>query len=60
MVFAHFQDDRQTGSSNRLSSIAHSHHSHRLIQPNESEVSITVIPAQKNKVFNHAKLSVHK
>jgi len=50
----------KTGSSNRSLSSARSH-SHRHIQPNKSEVSITVILARKT-VFDHAKLkeSVHK
>ena len=37
--FVHLQDDGQTGSSNRSSSRAHSR-SHRLIQPNKSEVLV--------------------
>jgi len=40
-----FKMTGKTGSSNRSSSRAHSH-SLRLIQPNKSEVSITVILAQ--------------
>ena len=46
----------KTGSSNRARS-----HSHSLIQPNKSEVSITVILARKT-VLDYAKLkeSVHK
>ena len=46
-----FKMTDKTGSSNRSSSIAHSH-SHGLIQPNESEVSITVILAQKKTKFS--------
>jgi len=47
---------KMTDKSNRARS-----HSHRLIQSNKSEVSITVILARKT-VFDHAKLkeSVHK
>ena len=43
-----FKMTDKTGSSNMSSFIAHSH-SHRLIQPNESAVSITVILARKTK-----------
>jgi len=37
-------------------------HSHRLIQPSKSEVSITLThnSSAVNEVFDHAKLSVHK
>ena len=45
-----FKITDKTGSSNRSSSREHSH-SHRLVQPNESEVSITVILAQKKQSF---------
>jgi len=49
-----FKMTDKTGSSNRSSSRAYSH-SHRLIQPNESGVSITVILVRKT-IFYHAKL----
>ena len=52
----------KTGSSNRSSSRAHSH-SHRLIEPNEFGVSITVILARKIKFLttsNSKKVSTNK
>jgi len=58
-----FKITDKTGSSNRSSSREHSH-SHRLVQPNESEVSITVILAQKKTKFsttrNSKKVSTNK
>ena len=57
-----FKMTDKTGSSNKSSSRAHSH-SHRLIQPNKSEVSITVILARKTKFMttpNHKKVSTNK
>jgi len=48
-----FKMTDKTGSGNRASSRAHS----RSSQPNESEVSITVILLRK-KVFDHTKLKV--
>ena len=47
-----FKMTDKTGSSNRSSSKAHS----RSSQPNESEVSITVILLQNKTVFGHNKL----
>ena len=58
-----FKMANKTGSSNRSSSRAHSH-SHRLIQPNKPEVSITVILVRKKQIFltapNSKKVSTDK
>ena len=57
-----FKMTDKTGSSNRSSPRAHGH-SHRLIQPNESEVSITVILVRKKQFFttpNSKKVSTNK
>jgi len=53
-----FKMTDKTGNSNRSSPRAHNH-SHRLIQPNDSEVRVIL---SRKTVFYHAKLkeSVHK